>query len=120
MEIRGGSRAVEESFDTPGLDAWIFSRPFEGADSGGDLHYVSLCGGGLITRLVIADVSGHARTGRRFLPCAPRPDAEEHQHQRIRPGLSRALNRQFGEMAQSRRFATAVVATYLANLRRKT
>src|SRR5437762_2550931 len=27
MEIRGGSVAVEEAFDTPGLDAWVASRP---------------------------------------------------------------------------------------------
>src|SRR5215212_3209576 len=54
MEIRGGSRAVEEAFDTPGLDAWLSSRPFEGAERGGDLHYISLCGGGVITRMVVA------------------------------------------------------------------
>ena len=59
MEIRGGSRAVEEAFDTPGLDAWLHSRPFEGAERGGDLHYVSVCGGGVITRVIVADVSGH-------------------------------------------------------------
>ena len=34
--------------------------------------------------------------------------------------LVKALNREFGESAQSLRFATAVVATYLANLRRLT
>ena len=70
MEIRAGSRSVEESFDTPGLDAWIFSRPFEEADSGGDVHYVSLCGGGLITRLVIADVSGQAPRSPASRPCS--------------------------------------------------
>src|SRR3954453_512352 len=61
MEIRGGSQAVEEAVTTPGLDAWISSRPHEGADSGGDVHYVSLCGGGVITRLIVADVSGHGK-----------------------------------------------------------
>src|SRR4051794_24294312 len=55
MEIRGSSVAVEEVFDTPGLDAWVACRPYEGAERGGDLHYVSLCGGGVITRLVVAD-----------------------------------------------------------------
>src|SRR5262249_36785449 len=35
MEIRGGSRAVAEAFTTPGLDAWLCSRPFEGAEHGG-------------------------------------------------------------------------------------
>ncbi|MCA1686587.1 MAG: hypothetical protein LC745_11560, partial [Planctomycetia bacterium] len=59
MEIRGGSQAVEEAVTTPGIDAWVFSHPHEGADSGGDVHYLSLCGGGVITRLILADVSGH-------------------------------------------------------------
>ncbi len=59
MEIWGGSDHVERSIATPGLSAWVSSTPFEGADDGGDVHYVSLCGGGIITRVVVADVSGH-------------------------------------------------------------
>src|SRR5690348_11222839 len=59
MEIWGGSGAVETSVRTPGLDTWVYSRPFEGAAEGGDVYYVSLCGGGVITRLIVADVSGH-------------------------------------------------------------
>ena len=116
MEIRGGSRSVEESFDTPGLDAWIFSRPFEGADSGGDLHYVSLCGGGLITRLVIADVSGHGAQVSGFSTVL-RDLMRKNINTKDQTRLVEALNRQFGEMAQLQRFATAVVATYLANRR---
>ncbi|MBA4067536.1 MAG: hypothetical protein C0501_28275, partial [Isosphaera sp.] len=59
MEIWQGSGAAERVVGTPGLDAWVVSRPFEGAARGGDVHYVSLCGGGAITRLVVADVAGH-------------------------------------------------------------
>jgi hypothetical protein len=44
MEIWGGSSAIERSASTPGLDLWIFSRPYQQADGGGDVHYVSLCG----------------------------------------------------------------------------
>jgi hypothetical protein len=73
MEIRGGSRAVEEAFDTPGLDAWLYSRPFEGAERGGDLHYVSVCGGGVITRVVVADVSGHGARVAEFSDSASTP-----------------------------------------------
>jgi serine phosphatase RsbU (regulator of sigma subunit) len=114
MEIRGGSRCVAEAFDTPGLDAWVFSRPFEGADSGGDLHYVSLCGGGLITRLVVADISGHGAQVAGFSELL-RDLMRKNINTKDQTRLVRALNREFGEMAQSRRFATAVVATYLAN-----
>src|SRR3954447_10138727 len=106
MEIRGGSRSVEEAFDTPGLDAWIYSRPFEGADSGGDVHYVSLCGGGLITRLVIADVSGHGAQVSGFSTVLP-DLMRKNINSKDRTRLVEAVNRQSGELAQLQRFATA-------------
>src|SRR5690242_4035808 len=59
MEIWGGSHDVENSVSTPGLDLWIYSRPYQEARAGGDVHYVSLCGGGIITRFILADVAGH-------------------------------------------------------------
>jgi serine phosphatase RsbU (regulator of sigma subunit) len=55
----------------PGLDAWIRSVPHrdagratpgeeeEDAAVGGDVHLLSSCGTGRITRVVLADVSGH-------------------------------------------------------------
>ena len=58
MEVWGGNRAVDNGVVMPGLDAWIYSRPYEG-DSGGDVHYLSNCASGRITRMLVADVSGH-------------------------------------------------------------
>jgi serine phosphatase RsbU (regulator of sigma subunit) len=116
MEIRGGSLAVEERFETPGLEAWLVSRPFENADRGGDLHYVSLCGGGLITRLVVADVSGHGEQAAGFSE-ALRELMRKNINTKSQTRLVAALNRQFGEAAGAFRFATAVVATYLASKR---
>jgi serine phosphatase RsbU (regulator of sigma subunit) len=119
MEIRGGSRFVAESLATPGLDAWVYSRPFEGDEHGGDIYYVSLCGGGLITRIVVADVSGHgARVA--DVSAALRDLMRRNINTKSQTRLVKALNREFGETARSIRFATAVVATYLANLRRLT
>jgi serine phosphatase RsbU (regulator of sigma subunit) len=114
MEIRGGSRAVTEAFDTPGLDAWLHSRPFAGAERGGDVHYVSVCGGGLITRVVVADVSGHGARVAEFSD-ALRGLMRKNINTKSQTRLVRALNQQFGATAQSLRFATAVVATYLAH-----
>src|SRR5947207_300791 len=57
MEIWGGSAAASaQSVNTPGLHATVLSRPFEGAAEGGDIHYVTVCGGGIITRAILADV----------------------------------------------------------------
>jgi serine phosphatase RsbU (regulator of sigma subunit) len=119
MEIRGGSQAVEETVATPGLEAWLYSRPHEGDSSGGDVHYVSLCGGGVITRLIVADVSGHGRTVAEF-SASLRTLVRKNINTKSQTRLVRALNREFALLAQSRRFATAVVATYLATHRRLT
>jgi serine phosphatase RsbU (regulator of sigma subunit) len=116
MEIRGGSRAVREAFTTPGLDAWLHSQPFEGADRGGDVHYVSLCGGGVTTRLVVADVSGHGEEVAGFSE-ALRDLMRKNINTKSQTLLVQALNRQFGATAQLTRFATAVVATYIARER---
>jgi serine phosphatase RsbU (regulator of sigma subunit) len=113
MEIFGGSSAREERVSTPGLDVWISSSPFEGATHGGDVHYVSLCGGGVITRLILADVSGH---GIDVADVAKdlRSLMRKNINSKSQGRLVRSLNRQFSELAQLKRFATAIVATYLA------
>lgn len=112
MEIRGGIRAVEQAFDTPGLDGWVYSRPHGGDEAGGDVHYISRCGGGVITRLVLADVSGHGASASGFSENL-RALMRRHINTKKQTSLVRSLNRQFAEMAASQCFATAVVATYL-------
>lgn len=112
MEIWGGNRAVERAVSTPGLDIWVSSRPHEHAAAGGDVYYASLCGGGQITRFILADVSGHG---------AAVADVAKSLRELMRKNINRndqsrlvqALNREFTELAKMNRFATAVVATYL-------
>ncbi len=113
MEIFGGSSAREERVSTPGLDVWISSVPFEGATDGGDVHYVSLCGGGVITRLILADVSGHGEAVA-DMAVSLRALMRKNINSKSQTRLVCALNRQFAALAQMSRFATAVVATYLA------
>jgi len=113
MEIRGGNRAVEHQLRTPGLDLWVFSEPYHAQDRGGDVHYVSVCGGGIITRMVVADVSGHGSAVGEF-STALRDLVRRNINSKSQKRLVGALNRQFTELAQLRKFATAIVATYLA------
>src|SRR5258706_2672840 len=61
MEVWGGNQASDNGVIMPGLDAWVVSRPYEGDEAGGDIHYVSSCNTGRITRVLIADVSGHGQ-----------------------------------------------------------
>ena len=96
-----------------GLDAWVYSKPFGQAQRGGDVYYASSCATGRITRLLLADVSGHgasvASTAadlrtlmRRFVN---RLDQTE---------FVRLLNQQFTALSRAGTFATAVVATFFA------
>lgn len=57
-EVWGGNRPVDLAIASPGLRGWMLSEPFEGG-RGGDVHYVSVCGSGLLSRLCVADVAGH-------------------------------------------------------------
>ena len=114
MEISGGSRAIEETLAMPGLDAWVFSQPYEGDESGGDVHYLSVCGGGIITRVIVADISGHGAVVAEFARSL-RNLMHRNINSKSQTRLVRALNQQFTAFAQFRRFATALVATYLAN-----
>ncbi|MBX7165908.1 MAG: serine/threonine-protein phosphatase [Pirellulales bacterium] len=114
MEIWGGNAAAVRELKAPGLDLWLSSVPYRQATSGGDVHYVSLCGGGVITRIILADVSGHGAVVAE-LAKSLRDLMRANINRKSQSRLVRELNRQFVELAQWQRFATAIVATYLAD-----
>jgi len=47
--------------DLPGLRVWVHSTPFGPGEAGGDVHYVSVCPSCIVSRIALADVSGHGR-----------------------------------------------------------
>jgi len=113
MEIWGGNRAIDNVVSMPGIDAWVFSRPHKGATGGGDIHYLSSCATGLISRLLVADVSGHG-AGVDGLAVKLRRLMARHVNHIDQTKFVRALNREFGDLADDGGFATALVATYWA------
>lgn len=117
MEIWSGHRSVENNAVSRGLEAWIFSEPYHGESNGGDVHYLSLCVGGIVTRMVLADVSGHgsevAQTS-----TALRALLRKFMNSKSQDGLVAAINREFTALEQNSRFATAVVLTYLSHKKR--
>jgi serine phosphatase RsbU (regulator of sigma subunit) len=114
MEIWGGNREADTGVSTPGLDLWVHSRPHEQAAGGGDVHYVSLCGGGVITRFILADISGHGASVDR-LARSLRDLMRRNINRKSQGRLIKALNREFAKLVQMNHFATAVVGTYLAS-----
>ena len=58
-EVWGGVTACDVSVKLAGLRGECFSRPYRGADAGGDIHFLSVCGMTILSKIVLADVSGH-------------------------------------------------------------
>ena len=117
MEVWGGSQIASSGVELAGLDVWIYSKPFGQAQRGGDVYYVSSCASGRISRLLLADVSGHGKSVastaadlrtlmRRFVN---RLDQKE---------FVRLLNEQFTTLSSQGTFSTAVVTTFFAPSRR--
>lgn len=117
MEVWGGSQLTSDGVELAGLDVWVYSKPFGEAQRGGDVYYVSSCASGRISRLLLADVSGHGLSVaaiaadlrtlmRRFVN---RLDQKE---------FVRLLNEQFTALSHRGSFSTAVVTTFFAPSRR--
>lgn len=116
LEIWGGNQGVSEHFHRPGLDVWVYSCPHQNAASGGDIYYLSSCASGRISRMLLADVSGHgprvAGLARRL-----RDLMRRHINSISQARFVEGMNREFVELNQEGRFATAIVATFFASTR---
>ncbi|HTI49972.1 MAG TPA: PP2C family protein-serine/threonine phosphatase [Planctomycetaceae bacterium] len=117
MDIWSGNRSVENEVSTPGMEIFLSSQPYRGESRGGDVHYVSLCAGGVVTRLILADVSGHGEAVA-GVSQALRSLMRRFMNSKSQASLIRDLNREFTQLAQAGRFATAIVATYLSHRNR--
>lgn len=109
-EVWGGNEPVERGVVMQGLDAFVFGVPHDGATAGGDIHYVSSCATGRITRILLADVSGHgievAEVAGRLRTLMRRFVNYVDQSR-----LTGLMNQEFAKLSAGGHFATAVVAT---------
>jgi hypothetical protein len=116
-EVRGGNHLVHEHVELPGLHGTIYSSPCAGA-RGGDVHYLSVCGSGLLARVCVADIAGHGET-------LATVGAEMHRHlrrsvdtldeRRVLKRLDRSLT-----TGPAHALTTAAVLTYYPPSRRLT
>lgn len=114
MEVWGGNRSIDAGVTLAGLDTWVYSRPFraEGDQSGGgDIHYLSSCMSGRISRMLVADVSGHGAAVD-SVAVNLRDLMRKYVNYLDQSRFVQNLNVQFSSMARAGLFATALVATY--------
>ena len=113
MEVWGGNQPADSGVSMLGLDAWVYSHPYGDASGGGDVHYVSSCATGRVTRVLVADVSGHGEIVSN-IALALRRLMRRHVNFIDQTRFVREMNREFGTLSTEGRFATAVVGTYFA------
>lgn len=113
MEVWGGSEPRDNFIAVPGMDIAVRSRPFAGDAEGGDVHYISNCMAGFITRVIVADVAGHGVSASEVSGTL-RKLMRKHINTPDQSRFARALNEEFTRDTLDARFATALLATYFA------
>jgi hypothetical protein len=113
MEVWGGNQCVDSSCTMAGLDAWVYSRAYANATAGGDVYYVSSCATGRITRLLVADVSGHGAAVQQ-VAVGLRTLMRKFVNFIDQTRFVQSMNGQFAELSKTGNFATAVVTTFFA------
>lgn len=116
MEVWGGNRETERSFELPGVKVWVNSSPDGQAVAGGDVYYLSSCASGRITRALLADVSGHGEAAAE-VAIGLRDLMRRFVNVIQQDKLVIEMNQRFSEYAADSHFATAIVATYFAPTR---
>jgi serine phosphatase RsbU (regulator of sigma subunit) len=119
MEVWGGNEAANASVVMPGLDAWVFSEPHGESASGGDVHYVSSCASGRITRFLLADVRGHGEPVS-DLAVSLRTIMRRYINFIDQSEVVSAINDEFKHLGESGLMATAVAGTFFLPTRKLT
>ncbi len=111
MEVWGGNEPTRHAVSLAGLDGWVYCLPYNEAEGGGDVYFISSCATGRIARLLVADVSGHgsavAELGGRLRKLMRRYVNHLHQTRFVQ-----AMNAQFSHLSNDGVFATALVTTF--------
>ncbi len=116
-EVHGGNQPIHTRVVLPGLKAVLYSHPCHG-ERGGDVHYLSVCGSGLLSRVCIADVAGHGEV-------VAKVSAQMHEHLRQSVDVidERRVFREMDKRLDAigiRAMTTAALLTYYPPSRRLT
>ncbi len=114
MEVSGGRLTYQADYEMPGLAMQISSRQSDRClMGGGEIHYVSSCASGRITRMMLADICGSQEIVQR-LSCQMRNGLLRNINSIWQNRVVSGMSTQFREFAQQGGFATVSVATFFA------
>lgn len=111
LEIWGGNHRVSHALELPGLTGWLHSEPTEQSIQGGDVHYVSVCSKGVLTRLGLADVSGHGESAG-SVAVLLRGLIRKHIDTWDQSELMRELNTALNSQVTHSQYASAILFAY--------
>ncbi len=117
MEVWGGHGRTENHFTRPGLDVWIWSNTQDTIESGGgDLHMLSSCASGRITRMLLADICGY---GSIFTQIASelRELMKRNVNTIQQARLVRQMTDRLEQASQRGGYASTLISTYFAPTR---
>jgi phosphoserine phosphatase RsbU/P len=109
-EVWGGNRKVIRSVKLPSLVAWVASAPVDDGEGGGDLHFLSVCDFDLLSRIALADVSGHGRDVNAVTQTLHKL-MRENVNAWDQSDFMRGLNETFGQGGNGK-YATAIVLSF--------
>jgi phosphoserine phosphatase RsbU/P len=109
-EVWGGNRKIFRSVQLASVTAWVASVPLDEGEGGGDLHYMSVCDHDLISRVALADVSGHGSVVSAMTETLKRL-MRENIDAWDQSDFMRGLNDEFAINGQNK-YATAVVLSF--------
>lgn len=114
MEVWGGNGAEEKCFAMPGLDLWVSNKPLrKSAIDGGDVHFLSSCASGRITRLLLADVCAPS-SGFVQLASELRDLMMNHVNAINQTRFIHDMHQQLREFSEQGVYATGLVGTFFA------
>jgi phosphoserine phosphatase RsbU/P len=108
FELWGGNHSADHAVELPGLAGWVYSQPLEPGAGGGDVHYLSVCSKGMVSRVALADVVGHGN-GASLMAQNLRHVLQRHTDNWDQSALMRELNEAFASESVHSQFATAAV-----------
>jgi len=110
-ETWAGNDTAAMVVELPGLSAWVHSVPAGPTEAGGDVHYVSVCPSCIVSRVALADVSGHGHAVE-ALGAKLRELMQRYLQDVQQVGLMRDLNRAVQETLESVHYATMVAVGF--------
>ena len=108
FELWGGNRTADHAVELPGLAGWVYSEPLEPGAGGGDVHYLSVCSKGMVSRVALADVAGHGSSASSIAENL-RHVLQNHTDNWDQSALMQQLNEEFARESANGLYATAAV-----------